>query len=516
MAKTKQSIEQLAQKAGCRPEDYVPLKEQIIYGSADLFGGGQAAFLSVILLAFFTNIIGIEAAVASTIIMVSKIWDAVSDPAMGLISENTRWSKLGRRKPYMIIGGILIPFGLAFLFAPIQNLQEPSKITWMVFAYIIYCTISTISQVPYMSMSSDISMDYKQRNKANTWKLIFDIIAAGLLYLIPSILWGMVVGENATIPYSTFYYIIVFGFGLLFAIPLIVAGLTIKERSPFDAAIKQKFSIKEYFKGLTVKSYIWHILMYVTAFLTMDLVSAVAIYYTDYIGGAMYGVQVDLGFMKMNMGSIMIIAPMMVCAAIGIVISYVIKAKYSKQAAFRAGLPLYIIGAILLACYQPSWNPILIPVFAAIMGFGFAGAQSMPWLVFADTVDVAELKLGYRPTANMSGVMTFTRKVATAVGTGMVGWVLTGAGYIKPIIDETGKSILQEQPDSVLIAIRVLIAVSVTVLLTIGFIASVKYKVTNKKLERIRYFVTKRNESGEESFTEEEMKEYLELKKTLC
>lgn len=177
VVKKKLTVEELAAKENCDPKDYVSTKECILYGAADLFGGGQAAFLSVILLAFFTNIIGIEAAIASTIIMVSKIWDAVSDPAMGLISENSRF-RLGRRKPFMILGGILIPFGLAFLFAPIQNMEEPSKITWMVFAYIIYCTISTISQVPYMSMSSDISMDYRQRNKANTWKLIFDIIAA--------------------------------------------------------------------------------------------------------------------------------------------------------------------------------------------------------------------------------------------------------------------------------------------------------------------------------------------------
>ena len=111
----------------CRPEDVIPKKEKIIYGAADLFGGGQAAFISVILLAFFTDIIGIDAAVAGTVIMVSKIWDAIIDPSMGIISDNTRWSKLGRRKPYMIIGGALIPFGLAFLFAPITGFGATSQ-----------------------------------------------------------------------------------------------------------------------------------------------------------------------------------------------------------------------------------------------------------------------------------------------------------------------------------------------------------------------------------------------------
>ncbi len=516
MTKTKK------QKYVAKPEDYVSTKEAVIYGAADIFGGGQAAFLSVILLAFFTNIIGIEAAVASTIITVSKLWDAISDTGMGLISDNTRWSKLGRRRPYMIIGGILIPFGLAFLFAPIQGLGANSKIVWMVFAYIVYCTISTISQVPFMSMASDISMDYRERNKANTWKLIFDIISGGLLYLIPSLIWGQVSAGNMS--YLQFYFVIVFGFGLFFGIPLIVAGFMVKERAPFDCSNKVKLKLKDYFAGLKVKSYQHHIVMYVSAFLTMDIVSALAIYYTDYIGdhsGLVTGtpaVIMQIGDLTINMGSMWVIMPMMVFAAIGIVIAFVLKAKFSKQVAFRTLLPLYIIGAILLACYDPRWGkPYLVPIFSGIMGLGFAGAQSMPWLIFPDTVDVAELKLGYRPTANMSGVMTFCRKAATAFGVGMVGWVLTGAGYIPSKISETtGKEIFFAQPDSVYIAIRVFLAVTVTVLITIGFIAAVRYKVTDKKLERIRYFVDKRNEVGVEGFTAEEKAEYDKLIKELC
>ena len=290
----------------CRPEDVIPKKEKIVYGAADLFGGGQAAFISVILLAFFTDIIGIDAAVAGTVIMVSKIWDAIIDPSMGIISDNTRWSKLGRRKPYMIIGGALIPFGLAFLFAPITGFGATSKVVWMVFAYIVYTSISSLSQVPYMAMSSDISMDYKQRNSANTYKLFFDVVAAGIFYLAPSLLWTEV--TSGDMPYLYFYFIIVFGFGLIFAVPLVVAGFLIKERAPFDLDKKEKLNFKDFFRCLTVKSYLWHLLMYVTAFLTLDMVSALAIYYTNYIGGAARGVVVDLGFMQIDMGSIMIIA----------------------------------------------------------------------------------------------------------------------------------------------------------------------------------------------------------------
>ena len=69
--KKQRQEENAAVEDTCRPEDVIPLKEQIIYGAADLFGGGQAAFISVILLACFTNIIGIDAGIAGTVIMVS-------------------------------------------------------------------------------------------------------------------------------------------------------------------------------------------------------------------------------------------------------------------------------------------------------------------------------------------------------------------------------------------------------------------------------------------------------------
>lgn len=510
------------EKHVCRPEDKVPFGEKVIYGAGDIFGGGQAAFLSVILLAFFTNIIGIEAAIASTIIMASKLWDAVSDPTMGIISDSSRL-KLGKRKPFMILGGILIPFGLAFLFAPINGFGATNKIVWMVFAYIAYCTISTVSQVPFMSMASDISKDYKERNVANTIKLMFDIAAGGLMYLIPALVWGQVSKGNMS--YNQFYFLIVFGFGLLFGIPLVVAGLTVKERALLGEVKKQKFNFKEYFEGLKVKSYVHHIVMYVSAFLTMDIVSALAIYYTDYIGDHANGAKlfpgVD-GFLgTIDMGSMWVIMPMMICAGAGILIAYILKAKFSKQAAYRTLLPFYVLGAIMLAVYQPSWGcPWLVPVFSAVMGLGFAGAQSMPWLVFPDTVDVAELKLGYRPTANMSGVMTFARKACTAFGVGMVGWVLTGAGF-KPSIPSDpkivgSKELFFAQKNSVYLAIRITLAVSVAILLTIGFIASVRYKVTNKKLDRIRYFNEKRNEVGVENFTFEELMEYRQLRKELC
>ncbi|MDD3946748.1 MAG: MFS transporter [Clostridia bacterium] len=481
------------------PEDRIPFGEKVIYGAADLFGGGQATMLSLLLLVFFTDIIGITAAYAGTIILVSKLWDAFSDPCCGIVSDNLR-TKMGRRKPFMILGGLLIPPALAFLFAPIQNLgSEAAKIAFAAIAYVAYCTVSTVSQVPYMSMSSDISSDYRERNKANTIKLIFDMLAAAICYLVPSMVFDML--KNGTLSQTAFYFIIVFGFGALFAVPMVVAGFKIKERTPYPLE-KSRFDFNGWFKSLRVKSFKYHILMYIGAFLSMDLISNLAIFY---VGNVLRGVEL----FGREIGTVFIIAPMMVIAGISVPLYYFIMQKTTKQFAYRMGIPLYILGVVGLALYQTSWPSVLVIVAAALMGIGLGGAQMMPWIVFPDTVDVAELKLGYRPTGNFSGIMTFSRKVSTAVAIQLVGAGLSLAGYQSA----TAGEVIQQGP-AVLLAIRIMLGVSVTLFLIMGFYASLKYKVNNKKLQRIRYF-NEMNRADEE-LTEEEQEEKTALIRELA
>ncbi|MDR3215942.1 MAG: MFS transporter [Clostridiaceae bacterium] len=457
-----------------RPEDKIPLKEKLIYGAADLFGGGHGTILSIILLYFFTDIIGIGAALAGTVFLLSKIWDAVIDPLLGSVSDNMR-GRFGRRKPFMLIGGLLIIPAYAFLFAPIQNLpSSAAKAAFATIAYLAYSTVASTSQVPFMSMSSDISSDYRERNRANLVKLVFDMASAGVCFLLPSALIDAL--SNGTISQTTFYLAIVLGFGIVFSAPLILAAFVVKERTPIPSE-KTKFDIKEWLRSFRVKSYRYHIIMYLSAFLCMDIVTALALYYVN-------NVLKDVVLFGNKIGSVFVIAPMMVLAAAVVPLCYLGMKKKSKQFAYRIGLPLYVIGAVMLACFVPGkFLAILVPIFACIMGIGLGGAQMMPWLIFPDTVDVAELKLKYRPTGAFSGMMTFARTASTAVAIQIIGLVLGWTGYQSSTADT-----VVTQPNSVLLAIRLMLGISVAVLITIAFLTSFKYKVTDKKLARVRYF----------------------------
>ncbi|MDR1939735.1 MAG: MFS transporter [Clostridiales bacterium] len=479
----------------------IPLSEKLIYGAADLFGGGHNTILSVILLYFFTNAIGLKAALAGTVVLLSKLWDAVIDPFLGAVSDNTR-SKFGRRKPYILAGAILIIPAYALLFAPVQALSPDSlKTAYAIFAYLFYCTVASLSQVPFMSMSSDISPDFDQRNSANLIKLIFDMASAGVCYLVPTMLIDAL--ADGKISFNVFYLSIVFGFGTVFSIPLIAAAFKLKERVALPAE-RSKFNIKEWLSAFKIKSYRYHIFMYITAFLCVDIVSALALYY---VNDVLRGVTV----FGRPIGSVFVIAPMMVSAALVVPVCYKLMRKRSKQFAYRVGLPLYALGIVLLAGFKTSWSGALVPLFACLAGLGLGGAQMMPWLIFPDTVDIAELKLGYRPTGAFSGAMTFARTLSTAAAIQIVGFVLELSHYQ----ESTGLSSVSQPPEA-LAAIRVMLGASAVVLLSLAFVSSVKYKVTDKKLLRVGYFSEIRRKGLEQTLTAAEKKEMQALLEELA
>lgn len=501
-----------------KPEDKIPTKEKIFYGFGALMDGGGVALMACVLLKYMTDTLLIASAAASTIMLISKIWDAITDPIMGYISDNTR-SKFGRRKPYMFIGGISLIIALFLLFAPIREwgiTDQAGLIAWMLIFYMVWNTCSTCSQVPYTSMASDISASFKERNNANTVKVVFVAAASGIAYLVPLLLLNAMQDvDNPTLSPTAFWLIIASLFGLLFGGGLVICAFGTKERiKPAPHEAKVKFNFKEFLKGYITpyknKSYAWHIGMYVSAFTCMDMLSALAAFYADHVWR---NTIVDLGFMTMKFSSMFVVAPLMVAAVIAFPLVRWVMDKKGKGFAFRMGLPFYIIGGILIAVLDPAWcPPLVIPFVAFIMGFGFGGAQMIPWMIFPDTLDICELATGERPTGNYSGMMTLIRKVAGALGVGLIGWILTGVGYDTYIANiNNGISNAPALTANVVLTIRLLMGIAVTVLIAFAFFAACNFRLNNKVLARVRYLSDKVKTGQYDSLTEEEKQERIDL-----
>ncbi len=512
------------------PEDYrkvgvflnepVTKKEQFFYGLGAFFDGGGASIAAVIMLAFFDRGLELGAFAAGLIILLAKLWDAVSDPLCGVISDNLR-TRIGRRRPFFILGGSLLIPAFAFVFAPIGGWAYAVKLVAAIAAYLFYCTVSTISQVPYMSFASEISADFNERDKANTVKLLFTMTGAAISYLVPTVFLEKFL--DGTISAVAFWAIMTFGFGIFFGLPLILAGVFCREKAPFNLDAKAKFSFKNYLHTMQVKSFRYHIGMYISAFMCMDIISALVIYYVKYSLEGMV-VSINIGSLHINgaMSSAYIIGPMMVMVACMVPVVYKFMRTRSKQFAFRTFLPLYIVGGVVLCCIPPSTPFWVVIIFGMIMGMGFCGAQIMPWIIFPDTVDVAELKYGDREAGTFSGVMTFARKLASAIAVFVCSLILAAsadgeknfASFITGLDAVTGAQLTYG--DTSKIVIRVLMGVAVVVLIGLAIFFSLRYKVTAAKLERIKYINDKIRLEGEESLTEEEAEEKAELLKELA
>ena len=480
--------------------DRVPLKEKLAYGIGGLMDGGGVSMMSCVMVAFMAHN-GIALGLATTIFMIAKLWDAITDPFMGFISDNTR-GKWGRRKPYMFWGGISLLLCIFLVFLPVREwgMSVGGFTAYIILMYLLWNTCSTVTQVPYCSMASDITPSFRERNNANTVKLVFTAIASGLGYVLPLLFIEALKTDKANwlfmpkIDGVQFWLLMSIIFGVLFGGGLVICGLFVKERIN-PKTPKRHFNFKQFVNSYAVpyknRSYRWHIAMYVSAFACMDMISALAVYYATDVwkGYKLFG---------MDMSSLFIIAPLMVAAVVMFPLARVMMDKKSKQFAFRMGLPFYIGGGIMLAIMDPSWAPpILVPIVALIMGLGFGGAQMMPWIIFPDTVDVAEMATGQRPTGTYSGMMTLARKVGGALAVGFVGWVIDPFYLPKDQLGPDGM-----QPQEALLAIRLVLGITVAVLITIALISSFRYKVTSAKLTRIRYFIEARK-SGK-TLTDEE------------
>lgn len=153
----------------------IPLKRKLAFASADIFGGGSFNIINFLYPGFLALTVGINPFWISFVMLVARIWDSITDPLMGYISDHTK-SKLGKRRIYLIISSPLILVGLYFLFFPYSFSSEFLRVIAVLVSYLIFTMIQTSIMIPYYSLSSEISSDYQIRASYNSYRLGFYFI----------------------------------------------------------------------------------------------------------------------------------------------------------------------------------------------------------------------------------------------------------------------------------------------------------------------------------------------------
>ena len=167
--------------------DKVSWSTTLAFGAPAIGAGYMYLILSLYVMKFSTDVLLIAPAVMGAIFSLSRIWDAISDPLAGYLSDRTTF-RLGRRRTWILCSCIPISIGFYAVFAPPFSMQGSELTLWMTIAIVGFYSAMTLFFVPHMALGAELSIDYHERSRLFGVRHIFytlgSILSLGAMYLL--------------------------------------------------------------------------------------------------------------------------------------------------------------------------------------------------------------------------------------------------------------------------------------------------------------------------------------------
>ncbi len=389
--------------------------ESLSYGFTGFGTNILANMVASFVTFYYTNSVGVAAAVVGTMILLSKLLDGVSDFIMGIIIEKTH-TKWGQAKPWLVIGTIPMAVSMIMLFSCPPSMSDGGKVGWMYFSY-IFCNVICYTVV-LMSMSSMLIL-MTGSTEARTKASAFNQILGSISLIFVSMFTEKIASANGWFMVSSVYAVVAVA-SMIFALFFckerhhLIKDSEEKEEQ-IKAELKEKGSLGRDIKDLISVKYFWSLIIITMGkFLATGAATGVAIYYfTDVIGNsAIFGVITMIWF----------IPPMIVNLGITKMVQKF--GGYHKLLAI--GFFMQTIGWILEA-YAP--NMFLLYFGALLVGIGGSN-MTLIFPLIGDVVSYGELKYGRALTGLTNSGYSIGNKLGMGLGAASVGWILSFTGYV--------------------------------------------------------------------------------------
>lgn len=418
-------------------------------------------FIGSYLLVFYTDVFGISAAAVGTLMAVSRVWDAINDPMMGVIVDKRKRTKDGKFRPYLKYMGIPLGIFTILTFLVIPNMPQGMKLPYAYITYIGFGMAYTAINIPYGSLASVMTNDPVQRTELSTWRNISSIFAMiPLMVLTPKLVFdasGAVSPKGFLIAAVLYVIIANIGYRLCYKMTTERIINEVKEDAP-------KASLGETLKTLGKnKALIGLILSSLGTLTAMFLPNALNAYlFKDY-------------FQAPGLLSLAGLLPM-VGTFLAIPVTGKLVAKFGKKnIAIYSGIVSIAVYVVLVLF--PTKNPMLYIALITVSGFGTALYGMIVWALVGDVIDYQEYLSGKREEGIVYATYSLSRKLVQAIVGSIGGFALAAIGY------QSGAA---TQAPEVAESIRTII----TVVPLIGFIFGTVclkfvYNLSNKTLNEV-------------------------------
>ncbi len=431
-------------------EKKLPIKTKMGFGICDLGGNLFFTAMGFWSLNYLTDVVGLTAAAAGLAVMIGKLWDAVTDPMVGFLSDRTR-SKLGRRKPYMLWGSIPLMLTMWLFFSkPLVSGAMP-QFVWVTIALCLLNTAYTLVNIPYNSLTPELTDDFNERTSLNGFRFGFAV-------------FGTMLGAGAVLPIVGLFPNKAAGFsgmglvlGIVMAVTALITVFSVKEPDHSKTEIPKDGFFETYLSVFKNKPYVILLLTYALNLAGLNFMQGIIAYYFNYI------------YHNEGMATIAMLM-LLVVAMVFIPVSVLISKKLGKKRTYQLSFVFIASAAILIFLFGHTLGIRFFLVVMAWAGIGIGLGYVSPWAMVPDTVEYDAVKTGKRKEGAFYGIWTFMAKVGTSFAIIVSGMVLNLGGYVANAI----------QSASSIMAIRLIIGIFPAIVL-IGAIVLVEFYPIDEK-----------------------------------
>ncbi|HSO11621.1 MAG TPA: MFS transporter [Anaerolineales bacterium] len=455
----------------------LPFWLKLLYGSGDWGISSIYMLRSIFYAIYLTDVVGLEPRLASFGGLIGLIWDAINDPIVGLLTDRMR-SRLGRRRPFLL--WFAIPFGISFVLlwsAPNWE-NQIALLIYVTLTFMLTDTLQTLIYVPYLSLTPELASDYDERTSLTGFRSFFQLLGSLIVVIAAPNIVDRVLAAGFTQQQG--YMLVGAIFGGIGAVPLILIGLFIKERSrpqqteslPLRTTLRVAWQNIPFRYGVGI-----HLLNWSAA----DMVAVTFPFFLLYwvAGGdqlaSVHLIGLDIAFESAFFGIMMVVCILFIRFWL-----WLARVR-NKREAYMLGMGFWVFVQLLILTIQPGQVTYLL-IIAALAGIGVSAAYVLPDALFADIIEWDELQTGRRQEGIYYGIRAFIRKVAGALVIFITLQSLGWSGYQTPPDGVTQFA----QPASTLTMIRFLVSPFGAIMLSGVIVLTALFPLTRERYERIQ------------------------------
>ncbi len=431
------------------------------FGVGDLGGNLFFTAMGFWSLNYLTDTVGIAAAAAGIAIMIGKIWDAVTDPMMGFISDRTR-SRWGRRRPYLLFGAIPLFLSMWYFFsAPRFDTATTSGMVWAtVWAALVLCLLNTaytVVNIPYGSLTPELTKDFKERTSLNGFRFSFAVIGTilGAAVVLPIV--GLAGGDE-----HAGFSIVGLVFGLVMAVTILITFFSVREPDHSHEPVPTEKFFATFFAVFRNKTYVRLLLVYACNLTGITFVQTILVYYFKYL------------YRNEGMTTIAMIL-LLVTAMVCVPVSVLVAKTLGKKRTYQIALGIIALSVMLIFFFGHIFGmnfTLSVMIFAGIgIGFGYVP----PFAMLPDVIEVDAVKTGKRKEGAYYGMWTFTSKLGVALAPALAGLFLGISGFAADAV----------QSEATLFTIRLLIGPIPAAILVAGIVIVNRYPLDEQTYDSI-------------------------------